>query len=156
MLTATIRSSNHGSNAASHAMTAEDFDEIQDPIAQLADQIADRVAARLRLKLVERPPEPRPTASEGLWTTRQVAARYGVGISFVYQHADELGCVRLGGGAKPRLRFDPEIVRERWHDVGAASPNIAPTRRRSTKQTTRARRRPGPADVDLLDYDREP
>ena len=36
--------------------------------------------------------------TRGLWTARRVAAHYGVSASFVYQRADELGCIRLGGG----------------------------------------------------------
>jgi len=37
-----------------------------------------------------------------------LSSMLGVCRSTVYEHADELGAVRLGGGAKPRLRFDPE------------------------------------------------
>jgi hypothetical protein len=50
-----------------------------------------------------------PAGTE-LLTAAQVAARYGVARSFVYEHADELGAVRLGDGRKPRVRFDPETV----------------------------------------------
>jgi len=40
-----------------------------------------------------------------------VAAVLGVSRAWVYEHADELGGVRLGGGAKPRLRFDLNVAR---------------------------------------------
>ncbi len=40
----------------------------------------------------------------------QVAARFGVDRSWVYEHAHQLGVVRLGFGRRPRLRFDPAIV----------------------------------------------
>lgn len=35
-----------------------------------------------------------------------IAARFGVGRSWVYAHKNELGAVRLGRGPKARLRFD--------------------------------------------------
>lgn len=41
-----------------------------------------------------------------------VARRFGVSRDFVYEHADDLGAVRLGSGPKARLRFDPVTVRE--------------------------------------------
>jgi hypothetical protein len=40
-----------------------------------------------------------------------LAAELGVGRSWVYEHSDELGAVRLGGGTRPRLRFDIVAVR---------------------------------------------
>ena len=42
-----------------------------------------------------------------------VATALGVSRAWVYEHADELGGMRLGDGAKPRLRFDVEVARER-------------------------------------------
>lgn len=42
----------------------------------------------------------------------EVARRLGVSPSYVYNHADDLGAVRLGDGPKPRLRFDPDKVTE--------------------------------------------
>lgn len=49
-------------------------------------------------------------ACDGLLTAAQVAERFGVSRDWVYEHADGLGALRLGGGARPRLRFDPERV----------------------------------------------
>lgn len=39
-----------------------------------------------------------------------LARRFGIERSWVYTHAIELGAVKLGGGTKPRLRFDPEVA----------------------------------------------
>jgi len=39
-----------------------------------------------------------------------LAQMFGIERSWVYSHAIELGAVKLGSGAKPRLRFDPEIA----------------------------------------------
>ena len=85
----------------------------------LADQIADRLASRLgptpRRARRSRPairvstptggPRPRrrgrgaeqSSYDDGLWTTRESPSTTDVAVGFVYQHADELGCVRLGG-----------------------------------------------------------
>src|SRR4051812_18039740 len=63
----------------------------------------------------------------------QVARRYGVDRGWVYEHAEELGAIRLGGGPRPRLRFDPRVVDEAMRDERRAGA----TRRR----TTRARKR---------------
>jgi hypothetical protein len=39
-----------------------------------------------------------------------LATELGVTRSWVYEHRDELGAVRLGAGPKPRLRFDIETA----------------------------------------------
>lgn len=90
-----------------------------------------------------------------LWTARQVAAHYRVTSSFIYGHANELGCIRLGTGPCARLRFDPRVVRERWSTVGQLPDPERTVRKR------RGSRRPRGADgndrgYELLDFDREP
>ena len=141
--------------------TSGPFTDPEDPIiALLADQIADRLAQRLgpRLADIIEPGGPNVVAPadetesrDALWTARHVAAHYRVDVRFVYQHADELGCVRLGGGARPRLRFDPRAVRQRWPAVGQALP-VASTQR--TRPKSRARRAK-PRGYELLEFDRE-
>jgi hypothetical protein len=49
----------------------------------------------------------------------EVSRRWGVSRRWVYDHAEGLGAVALGGGPRPRLRFDPEIVAAR---LGAPAP----------------------------------
>jgi len=129
------------------------FDQAENPIAALADQIADRVALRLGPQLTRLAASTDRAPARELWTARRVAAHYGVSVSFVYQHADELGCVRLGGGSCARLRFDPVGVQARWVQIGGALPPERPQQRRS-------RPRPAPAtdqpDEDLLlEFERE-
>src|SRR6476660_4045012 len=136
------------------AMALDGFEQAEDPIAALADQIADRVALRLGPQLTRLAASTDPAPTRELWSARRVAAHYGVGVSFVYQHADELGCVRLGGGRCPRLRFDPAALQSRWAQVGGALPDARPQRRRSQR-----RRRPATDQHDedlLLEFDREP
>jgi hypothetical protein len=129
------------------------FDHAEDPIAALADQIAERVAFRLGPQLTRLAASTDPAPAPELWSARRVAAHYGVSLSFVYQHAEELGCVRLGGGSCARLRFDPVAVQARWGQIGGALPAERPQRPRS-------RRRRVPAshqhDEDLLmEFERE-
>ena len=84
--------------------------------------------------------------------TRRV--HYGVGISFVDELADELGCLRLGGGSCARLRFDAFVVQARWTEVGGALPTDRPQRRQSKPRHRPATHQP---DEDLLlEFERAP
>jgi hypothetical protein len=131
-------------------------------MAVLVDELADRLASRIVPKIADlvstsapSPPAQTQPTGAGFWTTRRVAEHYGVAVGFIYQHADELGCIRLGGSSRPRLRFDPDVVRVRWPLVSGRLPELAPTRRRSTSPR-HSRRRPADASSDLLEFDREP
>lgn len=67
----------------------------------------------------------------------EVARRLSVDVSFVYEHADELGARRLGSGPRARLRFDLADVQE-WLDSCSqarcpeppANRTVGPIRRR--------------------------
>jgi hypothetical protein len=135
-------------------VTASDGDhEASDPIQALADRIADRLAARLDARLDELSRSATDSGRDALWTAQRVAAHYGVRVDFVYQHADELGCVRLGGGPCPRLRFDPDAVRERWSRVGG----VLPPESSKTRRWPGRRKTPSSQEGhDLLEFDREP
>jgi hypothetical protein len=139
-------------------------------LVALADRIADRVAQQLAPAIAElgrarslarpagdpvsteRAATPVGTYTSGLWTARRVAAHYGVTRSFVYQHADELGCIRLGGGRCARLRFDPRVVCERWPMVGEPSSAASPRARSAAERSPRRTER----NFELLDFDRDP
>ncbi len=74
-----------------------DYDD--DALDRLAELIADRVAARLGgLTPGRSQPEPLVDAAE-------IARLHGKTRSWVYEHAGELGAVRLGSGPRPRLAF---------------------------------------------------
>jgi len=47
----------------------------------------------------------------------QTAERFSLSKRWVYEHAKELGVIRVGEGDRPRLRFDPHIVRQRIADL---------------------------------------
>lgn len=64
---------------------------------QLADAVADRVAERL----ADRP---------AYIDAAEVARLLSVSRDTVYELADELGAVKLGGGSRPRLRFERERI----------------------------------------------
>jgi hypothetical protein len=78
----------------------------------------------------------------GLVDAATLAVELGVERSWVYAHRDELGAVQLGGGSRPRLRFDVEAARNvlaRSRINGSHEPNphtpasssIRPRRRRT-------------------------
>ena len=51
----------------------------------------------------------------------------------MYDHADELGAIRGGGGVRPRLRFDPDLVRAKLAQSNGDVPSMqarTPTPRR--------------------------
>jgi hypothetical protein len=71
-----------------------------------------------------------PTAQ--LLTAAQVAERFGVSRDWVYEHADELGAVRLGDGPRGRLRFDVEKVTTALAAEPSTGAKRPPRQRRST------------------------
>jgi hypothetical protein len=96
---------------------------------RLADLLADRLAARLQ-RISAEPSEPLVDAAE-------IARLHGKTRSWVYEHAGELGAVRLGSGPRPRLGFSPAHVAQRLHTVDEPAttplPDSAPTRRRQQR-----------------------
>jgi hypothetical protein len=53
------------------------------------------------------------TPHRRLLSAAEVSEWWGVERSWVYEHAGELGAIRLGKGRRPRLRFDPDLVTQR-------------------------------------------
>lgn len=100
---------------------------------QLADRVAELVVEKLEATGA-------PNGSGGLVDAAEIARRFGVSKHYVYEHADQLGAVKLGSGPKARLRFDPEYVAKA---LAAPEPALGPPRRK------RRRRRRG-AEVELL------
>lgn len=45
-----------------------------------------------------------------LVTPLELAERFGVSRDWIYDHAEELGVIRMGQGPKAPLRFDPELA----------------------------------------------
>jgi hypothetical protein len=76
--------------------------------AMLVEATAQATAERVVELLSAREPV---VAPRRLLSAAELADELGVARSFVYEHADEFGAVRLGEGSKPRLRFDLERAR---------------------------------------------
>lgn len=73
-----------------------------------------------------------------------LAAELGVTRSWVYEHRDELGAVRLGTGIKPRLRFDLNTARRavfQNDEKAVASSEPSRGERADTRRTVGRRRR---------------
>jgi hypothetical protein len=83
------------------------------------DAIARRVAEILRERSLVPP--------SGLLTAAEVASRYGVKRSWVYDNAARLGAIRLGRGSRGRLRFDPDRVAAEFETLEPAHASPAPS-----------------------------
>lgn len=103
-------------------------------LERLADLIADRLAERLSSSP--------PTAA--LVDVKALASLLGVSADFVYEHARELGGVKLGSGPRAPWRFDVQTARDAMASRSPKSPASPPRRSR--------RRRPAktPSGVPLL------
>lgn len=77
-----------------------------------------------------------------LLSADEVAERYGVSRSWVYEHAQELGALKLGRHRNGRVRFDRAVVERNLERIGP--PEIGSQRRRLRQPTTAA------ADGELL------
>lgn len=76
---------------------------------EAVEKIARRVVELLEARGLQR---------RELVDASELAKRFGIERSWVYSHAIELGAVKLGSGAKPRLRFDPEVAARVLRKVG--------------------------------------
>jgi hypothetical protein len=101
-----------------------DYDD--DALDRLADLLAERLAVRLK--------DLAPAAAEPLVDAAEIARLHGKTRNWVYEHAGELGAVRLGSGPRPRLAFSPARVAERLEKAErpttAPLPDASPPRRR--------------------------
>jgi hypothetical protein len=120
--------------------TALSFDsrgEMASTRIKLDPQAIEAIARRV-VELLER----RGLQSRELVDAAELARRLGIERSWVYSHAIELGAVKLGGGAKPRLRFDPEVaarVLRRVGDGPAADPPARSGKRAGQPQGSEGR-----------------
>jgi hypothetical protein len=81
------------------------------------ERLALRVAAIVTAQLQQTLPQP-PLAEQKppeLLTASQVAQWWGLHRGWVYEHAHQLGAIRIGDGERPRLRFDADEVARRMN-----------------------------------------
>ena len=102
---------------------------MEDGVPAISDQdlerLADRIVERVLIRLG-------PSERGEFVDASAIARRFSLSRSWVYENAEQLGVVRVGGGPRARLRFDPSIVRERVAGLAPDGPHIArrPRRRR--------------------------
>jgi hypothetical protein len=89
-----------------------------DALERLADLLAERLAVRLKGQA--------PARTEPLVDAAEIARLHGKTRSWVYEHAGELGAVRLGSGRRPRLGFSPARVAEALQKVDEPDPVMLP------------------------------
>jgi hypothetical protein len=116
-----------------------DYDD--DALDRLADLLAERLAVRLSGLA--------PARAEPLVDAAEIARLNGKTRSWVYEHAGELGAVRLGSGRRPRLGFSPARVAAALEKVDEPAPmklpQIATPRRGRRPRTDRT-----PSGAELL------
>jgi hypothetical protein len=111
------------------------------------EQIAQRVTQLLHEQRHEHPADVRP-APPRLLDATQLARHLGVTRTWVYEHAQQLGAIRLGTGSKARLRFDLYTATAAINSLHEPPPRgTVPAV--ETPRRGRPRRRPQPA-VPLL------
>jgi hypothetical protein len=96
-------------------------------------------------------------ASRGLLVdAATLAAELGVTRSWIYEHRDELGVVRLGTGTKPRLRFDVDTARRTLTGRGDELRQTETEMSAKKKRAARLRRRPTTTGSVLTSRPRSP
>jgi hypothetical protein len=130
-----------GTTAATATSGRDPADYDHDALDRLAELLAERLAVRLSGLT--------PARSEPLVDGAEIARLHGKTRSWVYEHAGELGAVRLGSGPRPRLGFSPERVAAHFEKVNEPKPltlpQLAKPRRRRRPRTDRT-----PSGAELL------
>lgn len=101
-------------------------------LIQLADLVAERLAARLGGLMAGE------SDAEVLVDAAEIARRFGKTRSWVYDHAGQLGAVKMGSGTRPRLGFSPARAAAGLNELSArrdVQPAAGPTpsRRRAPR-----------------------
>jgi len=124
------RSGNPGAwgkiRSAAAEITPENIERIAQRVAQLLRHDASRAPGHARLV-----------------DAAYLASHFGLTRAWIYQHADELGAIRLGHGSRARMRFDLDTA------MKALSKQAAPADVRE-QPTRRRQRRSEPATIPLL------
>lgn len=77
-----------------------------------------------------------PQLSRELVDASEIARRFSVSRAFVYDHAEDLGAIRLGPGPRARLRFDPVEVGRLLGDGGRNTSARPEPRKRAPRKGT--------------------
>ncbi len=98
----------------------------------LAARLVDPLARRVVEVMKEEGIVPHEPVSNKWLDAAAVAERLGMTREWVYEHASQLGAVRIGGGSRPRLRFPPDVGRTEQSQSGGTR---AETSRRADRRT---------------------
>jgi hypothetical protein len=109
------------------------------------DRLADLLAHRLAVRLGGLMPE----QSESLVDAAEIARLHCKTRWWVYQHAGELGAVRLGSGPRPRLGFSPARVAAALRKISDPEPLTLPQRAKPRRERRRRTDRT-PSGAQLL------
>jgi hypothetical protein len=101
-----------------------EVDLSRESIEALATRLADLIGGAS--------PKPAGRGEGEMITAAEVSRRWGISRRWVYGHAGALGAMRLGGGPRPRLRFDPAEVADRLGAPAVGPGPVRPDMRRST------------------------
>lgn len=114
-----------------------------------AERIAATVAARM-LELLQPVLEDLAAArpSGALVDAATLGRQLGVSRQFVYDHAEELGVLRLGSGGRPTLRFELETAKRAWQRI---ADDRSESRVQATPPVRRKRRVPARKLLPLRD-----
>ena len=140
--------------SASNLAQAEPGMAVELTDAQL-ERLADLVAERLRTAPVAPGvPAAADESRPALVSAAELAGVLGVSRAWVYEHASELGAIRLGEGSRARLRFEVEAARaalSRYgsnrsdaHTANGGGASVLPTPRR---RRSLASHRPEPGSI---------
>jgi hypothetical protein len=81
-------------------------------VVRLHPRTIEQLAARTAMLVAEQLEQGRQRQPE-LLTAAQVSAWWGLTRRWIYLHSEELGAIPVGGGERPRLRFEAEKVIQR-------------------------------------------
>jgi predicted DNA-binding transcriptional regulator AlpA len=118
-------------------MSREEADQVQ----AIAQAVADVLAERGLVVYAG------PSPSARVLKVVEVARLLGRSSAWVYEHAAELGAIRMGRGPKARIGFDVATI-EQWKREHQIAP---PQRRQPTRR--RPRRTAAPSNDDLIPYE---
>jgi hypothetical protein len=104
---------------------------------ELTPEAIDQIAQRLA-DVLEQRAEQRSTPSAGLVDVAELAHHLSVTRAWVYQHASELGAIRIGTGPRARLRFDLEAAKDVLARAETSVPKGRPPRRQPPYSPTAA------------------
>lgn len=100
---------------------------------QAVEQVATRVAQLIQRQQRTHDHE-RIEENIGLLTVAKLAKYLDLNPAYIYEHADELGAIRIGDGPKARIRFDLDTAK-------AALKQLHATREPAPPEAVRRKRR---------------